>query len=146
MLIDELKARIITAMKAKKNHERDTLKLALGEIQTAETRTGVTLTEDQAQAALKKVIKGNREMIALVKEPEVITRLETEIAILETLLPTQLTADQIADALSPVADAVRQAGNDGQATGVAMKHLKGAGHAVDGKTVSAAVRQLRGGA
>jgi hypothetical protein len=39
---------------------------------------------------------------------------------------------------------VKAAGNDGQATGVAMKHLKSLGAEVNGKDVSAAVRQLRG--
>jgi uncharacterized protein len=46
-------------------------------------------------------------------------------------------------ALAPVADAIRAAGNDGQATGVAMKQLKSTGATVDGKTVAAAVKQLR---
>lgn len=143
MLIDDLKARIILAMKAKNNHERDTLKVALGEIQLAETRQGKALTDEEAQAAVKKVVKGNREMIALAKDPEVIQRMETEITLLTGLLPQTLDAGQIAEQLAPVADAIRAAGNDGQATGVAMKHLKSGGHAVEGQTVAAAVRALR---
>jgi len=46
-------------------------------------------------------------------------------------------------ALAGVTDAIRAAGNDGQATGVAMKELKKAGAVVNGKDVSAAVKQLR---
>jgi hypothetical protein len=42
-----------------------------------------------------------------------------------------------------VAGAIKAAGNDGQATGVAMKHLKSAGASVDGKTVAEAVKQIR---
>ena len=143
MLIDDLKARIILAMKAKNNHERDTLKVALGEIQLAETRNGKALTDEQAQAAVKKVVKGNREMITLTDDPEVAQRMETEIALLSSLLPQTLSVEQITEQLAPVADAVRAAGNDGQATGVAMKHLKSGGHAVEGQAVAAAVRALR---
>ena len=143
MLIDDIKARIIVAMKAKNNHVRDTLKVALGDIQLAETRNGKALTDPEAQAAIKKIIKGNREMIAAVSDAEVIERMETEIALLSELLPQTLSAEAIVEHLAPVADAVRAAGNDGQATGIAMKHLKSGGHAVEGQDVAAAVRNLR---
>ncbi|MEE9405128.1 MAG: GatB/YqeY domain-containing protein [Algisphaera sp.] len=143
MLIDDLKARIVVAMKAQNRHERDTLKVALGEMQLAETRNAVALTEDEAQAVLKKVIKGNREMISLATDAQVIERMKIEITLLSSFLPQSLTQDEIVSALAPVVDALRSAGNDGQATGVAMKHLKSNGHTVEGQTVSAAVKQLR---
>ncbi len=143
MLTEHIKKRIVAAMKAGNRHERDTLKVALGDIQTAENRDGKTLSDEQGHAVIKKVIKGNREMIDLVKDPEVITRLETEVTILSSLLPQTLSAEQIVEQLAPVAQAIRDAGNDGQATGVAMKHLKSGGHAVEGQTVAAAVRSLR---
>lgn len=143
MLTELIKKRILAAMKAGNRHERDTLKVALGDIQTAENRDGKTLSDEQGHAVIKKVIKGNREMIDLVKDPEVITRLETEVTILSSLLPQTLSAEQIVEQLAPVAQAIRDAGNDGQATGVAMKHLKSGGHAVEGQTVAAAVRSLR---
>jgi hypothetical protein len=51
---------------------------------------------------------------------------------------------EIVAALAQVSEAVKAATNDGQATGVAMKHLKSLGADVNGKDVSAAVRQMRG--
>jgi hypothetical protein len=54
-----------------------------------------------------------------------------------------LGEDAVVALLGPVTDAVRGAANDGAATGVAMKHLKASGAAVDGKVVSAAVKRLR---
>ena len=42
------------------------------------------------------------------------------------------------------ADDIRAAGNPGQATGAAMKHLKPQGLEVEGKDVAAAVAQIRG--
>ena len=62
---------------------------------------------------------------------------------LEELLPKTLDADGIVALLEPVRDAIRAAANDGQATGVAMKHLKTTGAAVQGKDVGDAVRRIR---
>lgn len=144
MLIDEIKKRVITAMKAGNTQERDILKVVLGDLQISETRKGQDLTDAEAQAIVRKVVKGNGEMIAAVDDPAVVERMNQEIAILETLLPRSLSVDEIVSALAPVVDAVKAAGNDGQATGVAMKHLKPTGVEVQGKDVSAAVRQIRG--
>ena len=144
MLIDTIKAQIKDAMRAKDSATRDLLKVVLGDLQLNETRKGSALTDEEAQKDVKKVIKGNRETIAAVDDPEVIKRMEREIATLEKLLPQTLSVDEIVAALAPVADAVKAAGNDGQATGVAMKHLKPTGAAVEGKDVAAAVKQLRG--
>ena len=101
--------------------------------------------DEEAQAVIKKVVKGNREMIAVAKDPEVVQRTETEIALLNGLLPQTLTVEEITQHLAPVQDAIRAAGNDGQATGVAMKHLKSGGHAVEGQSVAQAVKALRAG-
>jgi len=54
------------------------------------------------------------------------------------------TAELYADAELVVAEAIKAAGNDGQATGVAMKHLKSTGAVVSGKDVAAVVKTLRG--
>lgn len=70
-------------------------------------------------------------------------KLNKEIAILEALLPRTLGVDEIVAALASVESDIKAAGNDGQATGVAMKHLKPQGLVVEGKDVSAAVKQIR---
>ena len=62
---------------------------------------------------------------------------------LSSLLPTADGRPEFVAALAPQADAIKAAGNDGQATGIAMKHLKASGASVDGKTVAEAVKQLR---
>jgi hypothetical protein len=64
--------------------------------------------------------------------------------VLNGFLPKALSLPEIVAALAPVAEAVKTATGDGQATGVAMKHLKSLGAVVNGKDVSSAVRQLRG--
>jgi len=51
--------------------------------------------------------------------------------------------EDIVSALAPVHAAIKAAGNEGQATGVAMKHLKSSGATVNGKDVAEAVKRVR---
>ena len=142
-LLQQIKARVIEAMKARDNLTKDVLRVAQGDIELAETRQGKPLTDDEAQKIVRKLIKSNQETLAVVQDPAAIEKLNKEITILEALLPRTLGVAEIITALKPQEDAIKAAGNDGQATGVAMKHLKQQGLAVDGKDVSEAVRQVR---
>lgn len=144
MLTETIRSQMLAAMKAGHTLERSILKVALGEIQAVGIRGGKDLTDDEAAAVLRKLVKSNHESLALVADAERKERLEAETAVLEALLPKTLDVDAIVRALEPVADAIRGAKADGPATGMAMKHLKGTGAAVDGKDVAAAVRTLRG--
>jgi hypothetical protein len=65
--------------------------------------------------------------------------------VLTSLLPKGLDIAEIVAKLAPVADAIKAAGNDGQATGVAIKHLKAEGISAPGGDVSKAVKAIRGG-
>jgi uncharacterized protein YqeY len=146
MLVEDLKKRVAAAVKQGDTVARDVLRLALGEIQTAEARKNAPLGEEDAVAALRKLIKSNEETLAaLPAEDDRVAALRREIEVLAALLPAQLTVAQIVAALDAVRDAIKAAGSDGQATGIAMKHLKAAGASVNGAEVTAAVKQLRAG-
>lgn len=142
-LIDQIKARMFAAMKSGNTTEREILKVAMGEITTDAARPGRKGDDDEAQAILKKLVKSNEETIEASQDETQKTLLRAEIAVLADFLPKSLGVAEIVAALAPVANSVKAAGNDGQATGVAMKHLKSLGAVVNGKDVSAAVRQLR---
>jgi hypothetical protein len=144
MLIDEIKKRITQAMKDR-SPDKEVLRVALGEIQTAEARAAKAFGDEEAIAIVKKLLKSNQETLAVTTDAEKKAGLERENVVLESLLPAGLSVEQIVEALGPVADAVKGAGNDGQATGIAMKHLKAQGARVDGKDVTAAVKKVRGG-
>jgi len=88
-------------------------------------------------------VKSNRETMAASTNDAQRAELAEEIAILETLLPKSLGVEELVAALAESRDAIRAAGNDGQATGIAMKALKAAGIAADGKKVGEAVKQMR---
>ena len=144
MLIDQVQQQIRQAMRDKDSARRDLLKVVLGELQTASSRSGKELEDAEAQRIVRKMVKSNQEMAELTDRPEVKQQMKTELAVLESLLPQTLSVDQIVAALEPVEEAIKSAGNDGQATGVAMKHLKSTGAAVEGKDVGQAVKQIRG--
>lgn len=143
MLVDELKKRISAAVKDGDTVARDVLRLALGEIQTAEARKNAPLSEDDARAAVKKLVKSNQETLGL-SQGERADTLRHEIEVLESLLPKALTPDEIVAALGAQRDAIKAAANDGQATGIAMKHFKASGATVNASDVTAAVKAIRG--
>ncbi|MDB4944641.1 MAG: hypothetical protein JWP97_4175 [Labilithrix sp.] len=144
MLVDDIKKRTAVAAKSGDTVTRDVLRLALGEIQMAEARKNAPGTEEEAAAALRKLIKSNEESLAALPSGDSrVAALKQEIEVLKSLAPAQLTVEQIALALAPVEAAIKAASNDGQATGLAMKHLKSVGADVKGTDVGAAVKQLR---
>lgn len=142
-LLAQIKARMFAAMKAGNTVEKEILKVAMGEITTDAARPDKKGDDAEAQAILKKLVKSIEESIAASQDETQKATLRAEVEVLAAFLPKSLGVGEIVAALAPVADAVKAAGNDGQATGVAMKHLKSLGAEVNGKDVSAAVRQLR---
>ncbi|MDF2694543.1 MAG: hypothetical protein K0S65_2926 [Labilithrix sp.] len=144
VLVDDIKKQITGAMKSGDTVARDVLRLALSEIQTAEARKSAPVTEDDAIAAVRKLIKSNEETLGLTTDGERAAVLRQEIGVLSALLPKQLSVDDIVAALASEHDAIKAAKSDGQATGIAMKHLKSTGAAVSGNDVGAAVKQIRG--
>lgn len=144
MLIDDVKKRMIDAMKAGRAQEKEILRVALGDLQLTQSRAG-SLCDDEAVKVLRKIIKANDETAAVTSDEAVKAKLAEENRILSELLPQTLDQAQIKEALAPVDEAIRNAPNTGAATGVAMKHLKSTGAAVDGKDVAQVVAALRGG-
>lgn len=142
MLIDEIKRRITAAMKAGNTVEKEILRVALGEIQTAEGR-GTGMSDEGAAAIVRKLIKSNEETLAVTAEEAQKRTLAAENEVLRSLLPKSLSVPEIVEALAPLRDAIKAAGNDGQATGAAMKLLKASGAIVNGKDVTEAVKQIR---
>jgi uncharacterized protein len=142
MLLDDIRTRLKSAMKNQRTIEKEILRVALGEIQTIEAR-GEAIDDALVLRVVKKLLKSNRETLEATANPQGRADLEQEIAILESLLPKSMSADDIAAALAPVADQIRAAQNDGQATGIAMRHLKGSGVPADGKDVAEAAKRLR---
>jgi uncharacterized protein YqeY len=142
MLVEELKKRITQAMKERDEVAKDVLRVALGEIQTQEHRANKTMSDEEAIAVVRKLVKSNEETLASSTGERAAT-LTRENELLAALLPKRMTVDEVAAALEPQRDAIRAAKSDGQATGVAMKHLKSIGAAFDGNDATEAVKRIR---
>jgi uncharacterized protein YqeY len=143
MLLDDIKAQMFKAMKEGRTVEKEILRVAVGEITTNAARPGMTGNDDEAQAAIRKLIKGDEEALLTCATAEQRATLDLEIRTLLALLPQSLSVEAIVAALAPARDAILAASNDGQATGIAMKHLKPTGAIVTGKDVTIAVKQIR---
>lgn len=143
MLIDEIKKRVMLAMKEKRDVEKEVLKVALGEIQTAGARAGKDIGDEDAAQIVRKLVKSIEETKNLTADAAQKAVLEQEVSILASLLPKGLSVDEIVEKLAPARDAIRAAPSDGQATGVAVKHLKSLGLTVPGSDVSQAVKAVR---
>jgi uncharacterized protein YqeY len=128
--------------------EKNLLSVILGDVATAEARTGKELPDGEVEKLLRKMVESNTETLAQLRShnradaPQVAV-LEREIAFLKSILPETLDADAIVRALEPVRADIVNAKSDGQATGVAMKHLKSLSLNVQGQDVSAAVKLFR---
>ncbi|MBX3206561.1 MAG: GatB/YqeY domain-containing protein [Labilithrix sp.] len=144
MLVDDIKKQITGAMKSGDAVARDVLRLALSEIQTTEARKNTPASDEDAINAVRKLIKSNEETLGLTADAERAGVLRREVEVLSALLPKQLSVEDIVAALASEHEAIKAAKTDGQATGVAMKHLKSTGASVSGNDVGAAVKKIRG--
>lgn len=139
MLIDDIKAAMFAAMKSGNIVEKEVLRTALGEA----TATGEKPADPEMAGVLRKLVKGIEETQRVTTDEANQKRLTEELAVLRRFLPQTLDVAAIKAALEPVAAAIRGAAGEGPATGIAIKHLKSAGALVEGKDVSAAVREIR---
>lgn len=158
-LMKQVQARLLTAMKAADAPAKNACRMLLSKVQTG----GVAPTDEQVISATKSLIKQNAEDIearkgrvtmpdGTVKEVAVtadqqaaIPDLEAQNGVLNSFLPTFLTADKIREILSlPLHQSeINAAKNAGAATGVAIKILKPHG-AVEGVTVKEVVASMYG--
>ncbi len=148
-MLETLKEKLTECRRAGKSVEMGVLQVVLGDASMIEARTGKKASDEEIEKLIRKVLLGNQETLTILQQKgitgsENVTKLTAENAFLTTLLPETLSADEIVTHLAAVADTVKGAKNDGQATGVAMKHLKGKQLKVLGDDVAAAVKKMRG--
>ena len=141
-LMEKLRTQRIQAMKDRNAIRKNILSVALGECELAESRQG-KIEDTQIEKIIRKIIAGNEEVLSH-KDDE---KLVKENQILEEFLPKQMTAVEVEAFLlndeSPLFEQIRDVGNDGQATGMAIKALRESGQAVDGKIVKEVVAKIR---
>lgn len=149
-LKEKVRQKFEEAKRSGNREEKNLLSVILGDISTAEARSGKETPDADVEKLLRKMVESNTETVNQMRshhradDPQVAV-LEREIAFLKTLLPQTLDAEAIVKALEPVRAEIVNAKSDGQATGVAMKCLKSQSLSVQGQDVAAAVKQIRTG-
>jgi uncharacterized protein len=143
-LIAQMRTEFTAAMKSGDALRRDTLRTIVGEVEAVAIRQNKPATDEMAFGVIRKTIEGNVESLGhLPKTDPRHDKLTQENFILAAYLPVMLTLDQVLIALTDAKQDIIDAKSDGQATGVAMKVLKTKQLAVDGNTVTQAVKQIR---
>jgi uncharacterized protein YqeY len=129
-IVEKMRGQLALAMKA-----RDTVRLGFLRYWIAQLTlgTGAEMSESDAIKKMRGVLKEAKS------GPTTFT--EAELALLREWVPPALTAEQIKEALAPVADLIKAAPKEGMAMGIAMKTL--AGRQVDSDDVKAAIAALR---
>jgi uncharacterized protein len=129
-IVEKMRGQLALAMKA-----RDTVRLGFLRYWIAQLTlgTGAEMSESDAIKKMRGVLKEAKS------GPTTFT--EAELALLREWVPPALTAEQIKEALAPVADLIKAAPKEGMAMGIAMKTL--AARQVDSDDVKAAIAALR---
>ena len=92
MLVDQIKAARMTAMKERDGAARTILTTLLGELEGLAKREQIDISDDMVIRTCKKFIVGNLETIKLGGDAE---KLEIENTILRVFIPKQLSEDDL---------------------------------------------------
>jgi uncharacterized protein YqeY len=143
---DKLRDELTAALKAGDGQRKTTLRMALASIKNAEVEARGELKEDLILNLLQKEVKARQETIEGAQQanrPDLITKAEEEIAILNEFLPQQLNEDELRVL---VQEAIDESGASSMAEiglimGVLMPKIRGK---ADGKQANQIVRELLG--
>lgn len=143
MYTARLRADKMAALKEKDTVKNKVITLLLSGLTYKHKELGRDCTEQECLDVIAKEMKQEREALELSKDrADKVAELEAEIAILESYLPKQMSAEEVA---AVVAELVAQAGlettvkNKGMIMKTVMGELKGK---ADGKVIGAAVDAL----
>ena len=147
-MFDRISNDIKDAMKAKDKVRLETLRNIKKVFLEAKTAPGAndTLTDDAAMKIMQKLVKQGKDSAALYNEQGRADLAETElaqVAVIETYLPKQMSAEELEAALKAIIAEVGAEGpkDMGKVMGTATKKLAGL---AEGRAISAKVKELLG--
>ena len=147
-MFDRISNDIKDAMKAKDKVRLETLRNIKKVFLEAKTAPGTndTLTDDAAIKIMQKLVKQGKDSAALYNEQGRADLAEAElaqVAVIETYLPKQMSAEELEAALKDIIAEVGAEGpkDMGKVMGTATKKLAGL---AEGRAISAKVKELLG--
>lgn len=149
MLLQDLKVKLTEARKSGDKVAMGLLQLIISDISAMTSAKAVVVkevTEEQIDSLIRRISAKNSETLALIAGkglPVAEDKLRVENNYLASLLPTVLTVAEIKVALGEIGGQLREAKGDGQATGIAVKFLKGKDLKALGDDVKKVVAEMR---
>ena len=147
-MFDRISNDIKDAMKAKDKVRLETLRNITKVFLEAKTAPGAndTLTDDAAMKIMQKLVKQGKDSATLYNEQGRADLAEAElaqVAVIETYLPKQMSAEELEAALKAIIAEVGAEGpkDMGKVMGTATKKLAGL---AEGRAISAKVKELLG--
>ena len=147
-MFDRISNDIKDAMKAKDKVRLETLRNIKKVFLEAKTAPGAndTLTDDAAMKIMQKLVKQGKDSAALYNEQGRADLAEAElaqVAVIETYLPKQMSAEELEAALKAIIAEVGAEGpkDMGKVMGTATKKLAGL---AEGRAINAKVKELLG--
>ena len=147
-MFDRISNDIKDAMKAKDKVRLETLRNIKKVFLEAKTAPGAndTLTDDAAMKIMQKLVKQGKDSATLYAEQGRADLAEAElaqVAVIETYLPKQMSAEELEAALKAIITEVGAEGpkDMGKVMGTATKKLAGL---AEGRAISAKVKELLG--
>lgn len=142
-LSEQISEQLKAAMKAKDQATLRSLRAIKSALMLLNT-SGTAPTPEAEMATLVKMAKQRKDSLTLYKEQnrEDLAKIEEEeLAVIETFLPKQLSADELKSAISEIISQVGANGmkDMGKVMGMASQKLKGQ---ADGKDIADMVKQL----
>ncbi|MBA7623473.1 putative protein YqeY [subsurface metagenome] len=134
------------AMRSGDKLKRSTIRLLMAAISNAEIARQATLEDADILGIIAREVRQRHESIEAFKQgnrPELVTREETELAVLQQYLPPQMTREEIVGAARRVIAEVgaEGPGDKGKVMPKLIPQLKGR---ADGREINAVVSELLG--
>ena len=97
-LVEQVKAAMKAAMKAREKQTLSTIRLIQAEFKRVEVDERIEIDDDRALSIMDKMVKQRRDSAKQFRDadrPELAEQEDAEITIIQTFLPAQLSADEI---------------------------------------------------
>ena len=142
--IELVRAAMVEAMKAKDKDRKDSLSMLLSALKNAEIDKRSPLTEDEANAVIKKELKQTKETMdtAPADRIDIIEEARKRMEVYQEFAPADLTVDQITEIINGVLKELEIEAPTAKDKGRIMKVLM---HLVKGKADGKVVNEVLAG-
>mgnify|MGYP003659770250 CR=1 FL=1 len=134
MLIDVIRADILSATKSRNQLASDILKVVLGECQTRNN-----FTDDFIVRYCREIVKGNTETMKFGES----VKLSRENELLRSYLPKEVSKEELEVYAGQISGEIKAAQSDKHAIGVLIKYVKSLGLLTSGDAAKEVVSPIR---